>query len=451
MAELREQYTYNIHPFSDGTPNDGSQALGRGSSDEEEEDFDLEGAGCLGMLLPFSDLTPSSKSITEGEVGSSNACDIAAASPGVFDTEGYSPEEHALKPKLGRVQRELPFLQKQYSKMRQMQQQVVVVFSEAAVQNIKEEEKRKSIPTAINHLLVSATKKRPRASKQYSSPQEKKQSSAGIERVEVKLEEVRTEAKGNTYKKESMAHLNSLFRGNQKENKAGSGSAAGNSRADRKDARVSSSGQPKKGSEKVSDLKANSHCRSQAENNSEQAVTSVNASKLEHMGLNGEVSSMEAPPITDRNHKPLSVFSSSRKPAKVTVVNASLLNGQARRERPSSSSSAVEVLNKNSPSVLDGGRPSLSCVSRGGKRASEERRAPLPDSVSRPWLLNEDNRCTYPSNFNPFPQRKKAPTRSKILYGSISEKGAKRMEAFHGRSDIRQPLSANGTADTKRS
>ena len=449
LAELREQYTYNIHPFSGGTPNDSSHALGHGSSDEEEEDFDFEGAGCLGMLLPFSDLNLNSKSITETGEGAS---DIAAASSGVFVTEGYSPEEHALKPKTGRVQRELSFLQKQYTKMRRMQQQAVVVFSEAAVQNIQEEEKRKSIPAAINHLLVSATKPKARAHKQYPSSRGREKGASDESKKPGNKSE-RDKAEENTYKRESIAHLNSLFRGNQKESKSASSSGVSvgdSSRAEPSDPLAS----PKTDEpvEKVPTVKANGHFRIQMKSNAERATTKpATASKLHHMGLNGEVSSMEAPKNDEKHQSQSLVAPSQTTPAKVTVINASALNGRALAVKTPSTNSAMEVVKHNSPSVLDGVRKKVCYVSRKPPGAVDKNRPSVPDAVSRPWLADEDKRCKYPSNFNPFPQRKKATSRSKILYGGISEKGAKRMDAFQGRNDSRHALSANSTAEARRS
>ncbi|EDO28643.1 predicted protein, partial [Nematostella vectensis] len=81
LAALREQYTYNIHPFSDSQEK-APRSLGHASSDEEEDDADLDNVGCLGVLLPFSEFSPPSpaKSSSDGETPSRRSSDIAEAS-----------------------------------------------------------------------------------------------------------------------------------------------------------------------------------------------------------------------------------------------------------------------------------------------------------------------------------------------------------------------------------
>lgn len=66
--------------------------------------------------------------------------------------------------------------------------------------------------------------------------------------------------------------------------------------------------------------------------------------------------------------------------------------------------------------------------------------------------MEEDRRCKYPENFKPFPQRNKQPNRSRILYGNMSSKGARRMDAFQGVKEVRQVLNGvalNGTSEGK--
>ncbi|EDO34898.1 predicted protein, partial [Nematostella vectensis] len=129
LAALREQYTYNIHPFSDSQEK-APRSLGHASSDEEEDDADLDNVGCLGVLLPFSEFSPPSpaKSSSDGETPSRRSSDIAEASPGVFATDTYSPLSYSGKTSprhepSDQVNKEMSYLQKQYSRMRQMQQQ----------------------------------------------------------------------------------------------------------------------------------------------------------------------------------------------------------------------------------------------------------------------------------------------------------------------------------------
>ena len=149
--------------------------------------------------------------------------------------------------------------------------------------------------------------------------------------------------------------------------------------------------------------------------------TTPNTRKIQHVGLNGEVSSLETDKPT-QNKPLLSGLNASRKSTKVTVVESSSLKvTAANNDKPK----PVRVMDKNSPAVLDAG-----AVSFGG-------------------------RCKYPENFRPFPQRNKQPSRSRILYGNMSEKGAKRMDAFQGRKETRQGfnngLAVNSASDSKRS
>ena len=153
LVELKEKYTYNIHPFSgvDHTRDSSRPGLANLSSDEEDEDADLENIGCLGVLMPFSDISTNNavKGLPESENNRHDAGDIASASPGVFATDSYAPLPYTMRQfssrTAQRVQHELSYLQKQYARMRQMQQQAVVVFTEATVKQIKDSDKPKNL------------------------------------------------------------------------------------------------------------------------------------------------------------------------------------------------------------------------------------------------------------------------------------------------------------------
>ena len=151
------------------------------------------------------------------------------------------------------------------------------------------------------------------------------------------------------------------------------------------------------------------------------------ALKLKHTGLNGEVSSISVTsnePETAKCDKPPPVTMKS--PVKATVVD-SIKQSSADKNIPSN----VEVLDRNSPSVF------TSSKDDGRIAATKTARTNNTNSNLKPWMLEEDSRCTYPMNFRPFPQRNKTAPRSKVLYGSMSDKGSKRMEAFRVRS---QPI-----------
>ena len=453
LAELREQYTYNINPFSDATGDRGQRsALGRGSSDEEDDVDDLEGIGCLGALLPFSEFAPGNSTKALG-AGGEDLNDIAAASPGVFATDGYSPLPYTTK-QFGsrgrRVHQEMTFLQKQYARMRQMQQNAVVVFSEATVQNIQESEKRKSIPAAINHLFVSATKKKTKTARSHFGVKKENETNAS-ERLSVgdvvsSKTETKVEVKPNAYEKESMQHLNELFKGDQKEKKETKQLSEEEKAPEASEKRVKTDRTKEISMKKIPEEKKEQISEEKPAKNVKR--TTPNTRKIQHVGLNGEVSSLETDKPT-QNKPLLSGLNASRKSTKVTVVECSSLKvTAANNDKPK----PVRVVDKNSPAVLDAGAVSFGGTGRVYTRSYH---GSGYNSNNSSWLLEEDKRCKYPENFRPFPQRNKQPSRSRILYGNMSEKGAKRMDAFQGRKETRQGfnngLAVNSASDSKRS
>lgn len=398
LAELREQYTYDIHPFSDRK--NSRSNLGNASSDEDDDDIDTDSVGCLGVLLPFSEFSSppggNSKTLPDSEFSGRKSSDIAQASPGVFATDVYSPVSYTSRQTDRKssasspAPEEVSILQRQYSKIRQLQQQAVVVFSEATVQNIQDADKKSSSsPSAINHLFVSATKRRPLRGKASTS-------SESTEKTDVKVQQ-------NAYEKESTAHLNTLFKGNHKTN---------NSHHTTPTAPKSNSPPP--------------------------SSTTTGKPKLEHVGLNGEVCKLEVPENQANGHKPVSLHSASE-------------NSFEKRSFGKNPSSKVEVLKENSPAIfVSHSRTEPLGKSNVSKPLSSKKslEGPSKDSSSsidnpfmKSWMLQEDQRCKYPANFNPFPQRSKATPRSRILYGNISDKGGKRKEAFQGR---KAPRPTNG-------
>lgn len=409
LDELREQYTYNIHPFSDSQEKGSRSNLGNASSDEDDDDLDTESVGCLGVLLPFSELaSPPLKSLTEGEPPSRRSSDIAEASPGVFATDGYSPLPYTTRQlnnnptASSQVNDEMNHLQKQYSKMRMMQQQAVVVFSEAAVQNIQEADKKTKTPTAINHLFVSATKRK--AARGKGAISTCNDSGQGDDGVTIKQ---------NAYEKESTDHLKSLFKGNQKQGE-------------------------------------NEHDSSKT--NSTTSDSSTSKHKLEHVGLNGEICKLEAPKTNAiaNGHTTVPLYSPRGKPANTIMVNKS---NKSSMKTPSSN---VEILDKNSPSVMDSTDRNFISKTRGTKSSDSARSSSTESFTSdsnalKTWMVQEDQRCVYPANFRPFPQRSKAASRSKMLYGNISDKGIRRKAAFQGKRGPRLPMNGNSIPEETKS
>lgn len=426
--------------------------MGRGSSDEEDDVEDLEGASCLGVFLPFSEIVPGNgmKAIDQG-VEDTN--DIAAASPGVFATDGYSPLPYTTKQfgsRGSRVHEEMSFLQKQYARMRQMQQNAVVVFSEATVQNIQESEKRKSIPAAINHLLVSASKRKIKTPKTRFTDkkviEEKTAERLSDERNQ--KGEDKPEVKPNAYEKESMQHLNELFKGDQKERKE-----AKNGSVDEEKLKTK---QPETKSADYLEIKRENEVKCKQSEEKRKSVEPIpakndkrgnsNSVKIEHVGLNGEVSSLETLKSKE-SRLVFPGFNSGRKPPKLTEVESSPLTVTAAKSHPSNRTpKPLKVADKGSLTAPDTGVNSFGGTGRAYSIGSTNVNA------NSTWLMEEDRRCKYPENFKPFPQRNKQPSRSRILYGNMSSKGAKRMDAFQGVKEARQVLNAvalNGTSEGK--
>ena len=403
-------------------------------------------------MLPFSEFAPGNGLKALGP-GDADVNDIAAASPGVFATDGYSPLPYTTKQfgsRGSRVHEEMSYLQKQYARMRQMQQNAVVVFSEATVQNIQESEKRKSIPAAINHLFVSATKKKIKTARGHLGVKKGSDAKASerlcVDDASNSKGGSKPEVKPNAYEKESMQHLNELFKGDQKE---------------RKEARqITEEEQPTKTASKEVETertKENVSGEKQSEEKKDRSidetpakkdkkVTPANTRKIQHVGLNGEVSSLETGK-SKQNRPVVSGFNSGRKPPKVTVVESSSLKvTAANNETPR----PVKVVDRHNPSVLDTSGGTFSNTGRVFTRS----RHGSSNTNNSSWLMEEDKRCKYPDNFRPFPQRNKQPSRSRILYGNLSDKGVKRMDAFQGRKENRQGfngVAVNGTTDSKRS
>lgn len=277
-----------------------------------------------------------------------------------------------------------------------------MVFSEATVQNIQDADKKNSSssPSAINHLFVSATKRKTLRGKALSSTS----TASSSESVEKPIEKEQ-----NAYEKESTAHLNTLFKGNQNKSH---------------------------------------NAKPTSKTNTYETSQSTVKPKLEHVGLNGEICKLEVPEKQANGHKPVSLHTASSKS-----------NNEGSFLGSNQTQSNVEVLSKNSPAVFDTKSPSEQRnsfeYSRSSARKSFEGPKEQSSSTDNPflksWMLQEDQRCKYPANFNPFPQRNKAPARSRILYGNISNKGGRRKEAFQSRKSPRPPAKGNSIPEELKS
>lgn len=207
IVELREKFTYNIHPFANNLSPEKkakvSKKMKEGyiSSDDEDDDINQMTVGCLGLLSPQAGLDGSNEKVRATSTFSKNC-----------EEQKNVTLESGKKEKKRRSPVEVSALQKQYDRTRKMQQQAVVVFSQSS--SPKSQDLR-DIPPAINHLFVVT-----RARKNKWKEQLQK------ERQQEKLRPVREEEEEkenlNEHLNDATEHLVELFKGESDANEASS-------------------------------------------------------------------------------------------------------------------------------------------------------------------------------------------------------------------------------------
>ena len=131
-------------------------------SDDEEEDNEIDpvAVGCLAIFpFPGMDASPS-KEISEAEYSPSKT-DIGAATPGAVNTDPETQRAFRMQRALAEKRREkenldLSQLQKQYMRMRRLQQKNMLVFNSILPQS--KERRNPNPPSAINHLFIDIPK-----------------------------------------------------------------------------------------------------------------------------------------------------------------------------------------------------------------------------------------------------------------------------------------------------
>lgn len=167
LIELREKYTYDIHPFTTfRTDKKGStKPVTRPVSDEEEvvDSDDDKMLGCLGFVASSSESSPSKvkqKDVELKRSSVSSKADITKVTPGAYITD--QDAQNAYKAQIKESERirekdllDVNRLRSQYGRMRRLQQKAMLVFNN----DFKDESLRsKNPPSAINHLFVDVNK-----------------------------------------------------------------------------------------------------------------------------------------------------------------------------------------------------------------------------------------------------------------------------------------------------
>ncbi|XP_051975084.1 TBC1 domain family member 30 isoform X2 [Xyrauchen texanus] len=133
LAELREKYTYNINPFPAPVRANSSQALHGWESDDDDDDADMDNEdtfvtalGCLGPLggLLAPEIQRYQKHLKDQRVEQGSDCsNMAELSPGAVGA-GRAEHQAAINSMmLERMSTDISALKKQYSRIKQKQQQ----------------------------------------------------------------------------------------------------------------------------------------------------------------------------------------------------------------------------------------------------------------------------------------------------------------------------------------
>ncbi|XP_053378292.1 TBC1 domain family member 30-like isoform X2 [Mercenaria mercenaria] len=162
LTELREKYTYNIRPF---TPSSKKASWPEGTvlpSDEDDlEDEDLENITCFTGFIPtnVSSSVKHHKGL-EGNQRTGSLPDISSLGPGAY---GMGPADGSGVPNIPaymeRMSTDISALKKQYTKLRQRQNQAHIILTSASARHQAMKSKpmmpKIETPTAMNHLFLN--------------------------------------------------------------------------------------------------------------------------------------------------------------------------------------------------------------------------------------------------------------------------------------------------------
>ncbi|XP_065673556.1 TBC1 domain family member 30 isoform X2 [Hydra vulgaris] len=167
LVELREKYTYDIHPFTTFNTEKKAEKYSKVKkfvSDEEDSAADDQVPGCLGFVNVQHDHVANKKSEHLKKSASNGKSDITKVTPGAYITDRESQNTYEEQMKENERVREnekldLAALQSQYGRMRRLQQNAMIVFNSDNFK--KDTNSLKVSPSAINHLFVDVSKVAP--------------------------------------------------------------------------------------------------------------------------------------------------------------------------------------------------------------------------------------------------------------------------------------------------
>ena len=210
IVELREKYTYNIHPLANNVSPEkkvkSTQKAKDGyiSSDDDDDDVSQLNVGCLGLLSPQGSLESSAQK---------------ARHPGgyPFSVNVSKPAKESSKlrsksrPPVG-----VSDLEKEYNMTRKMQQQAVVVFSQ---NNTTKSQDLREIPPAINHLFVVTRARRNKWKEHLQKERQRQDKLLPVCEEDEDLEKSHVDKRGHAEKRvnehvtDASEHLVGLFKG----------------------------------------------------------------------------------------------------------------------------------------------------------------------------------------------------------------------------------------------
>ncbi|CAB4032627.1 TBC1 domain family member 30-like [Paramuricea clavata] len=204
IVELREKYTYNIHPLSNNLSPEKrvkfNQKTKNGyiSSDDEDDDVSQLHIGCLGILSP--------KTTSEGSAHK------VRHSGGYPFTLNFSKPTNCSDnvPRRSRPPVDVSDLEKEYNRTRKMQQQAVVVFSQS---NASKSQDLREIPPAINHLFVVTRARRNKWKEHLQKERQRQDKLLPVHEEEEDWERGHVEKHANEHVTDAAEHLVGLFKG----------------------------------------------------------------------------------------------------------------------------------------------------------------------------------------------------------------------------------------------
>jgi hypothetical protein len=228
IVELREKYTYNIHPLANNaSPDKKAKSTAKPqdgyiSSDDDDDDVNQLNIGCLGILSPQAGVESGAQKVRHpGEY----PFPVNFAKPAKESDK--SPSRR--RPPVG-----VSDLEKEYNMTRKMQQQAVVVFSQNSTSKSQD---LREIPPAINHLFVVTRARRNKWKEHLQKERQRQDKLLPVCEEDEDREKGHVEKRVNEHVTDASEHLVGLFKGvaeddgpSRDQDQTFDGSIAGNSK-----------------------------------------------------------------------------------------------------------------------------------------------------------------------------------------------------------------------------